>query len=423
MRNTVTNTSPINFGKTPTLQSHLFIFLAIAGAVSGCAVGPDYYCPDVQLSDRYLVQSAAGSGSAAAQSEIVAWWNGFGDPQLSRYITLALERNLDLAQAAARVTQSRAALGAASAALVPVGAVSAQAARAYQSVETPLGQVLNAQAGFGRFGNEYRRQPGCALGTRPFWRFAPRTRSGARGISGSRRGGGGDATGSCGTNCRHLHQHSKCASPPRRGTQAGQNQQDLLDMLNLLRGKGLVAAMQVSQAEGALAQVSAMVPVLEAGLNASMNALDVMLGTAPVTYRNALVEVRAIPARPQIVVTGTPYDLLRRRPDLTAAESRLAASHARIGMAMAEYYPKFSLSAMIGSATSLSAGNMFASGASQGAGILGLLWRLFDFDRIHAQIDLARGQEAEALAAYRLSVLRATENVENSLSNLIQRQG
>jgi outer membrane protein TolC len=77
---------------------------------------------------------------------------------------------------------------------------------------------------------------------------------------------------------------------------------------------------------------------------------------------------------------------------------------------------------LIGSATSLSGGNLFTSGASQSAGVLGLRWRLFDFGRINAQINQAKGQEAEMLAAYRLAVLRATEDVENAFSALVKRE-
>ena len=91
-------------------------------------------------------------------------------------------------------------------------------------------------------------------------------------------------------------------------------------------------------------------------------------------------------------------------------------------MAVAEYYPKFSLSALLGSATTISSGNLFTSGANQALGVLGLRWRLFDFGRVDAQIAAARGQEAEALAAYRLAVLRATEDVENAFSALVKRE-
>jgi outer membrane protein TolC len=155
-----------------------------------------------------------------------------------------------------------------------------------------------------------------------------------------------------------------------------------------------------------------------------MNAMDVMLGSQPGTHRVALASVSSadIPIAPQLSDAGSPGDLLKRRPDLLGAERRLAASNARIGVAISEYYPKLSLTALLGSATTLGSGSLFTSGASHGAGVLGLRWRLFDFGRINAQIALAKGQEAEALAAYRLAVLRAAEDVENAFSALVNRE-
>lgn len=198
-------------------------------------------------------------------------------------------------------------------------------------------------------------------------------------------------------------------------------QQQLLATINLLYSKGLASEFQVKQAKANVAQVQAVIPVLGMNLDIAMNALDVMLGTVPGTHRAELAEVKPIPVIPQITETGTPRDLLRRRPDLIMAERQLAASNARIGSAIAEYYPKVSLGGLIGSATTAS-GNLFSSGANQAAGLLGLRWRLFDFGRINAEIRLAKGQEAEKLAAYQLAVLHAAEDVENSLSTLSKRQ-
>jgi outer membrane protein TolC len=113
--------------------------------------------------------------------------------------------------------------------------------------------------------------------------------------------------------------------------------------------------------------------------------------------------------------------LLRRRPDIIAAERTLAASNARIGVAMAEYYPKFSLSGLLGTAT-MGLGGLFGGNATQAGGVLGVRWRLFDFGRVDAEIAAANGRNAEALAAYRLTVLRASEDVENAFSALIRQQ-
>ena len=404
------------------LLKRTLILFAVASLSAGCAVGPDYVRPTTPMPERYLGQTAVEQRHANATADLIAWWGGFGDPQLSRFVTLALEQNLDLAQASARVAQARAGLGAANAALLPSGNISAQGARAYQSVETPLGQVLNSSPHFDRYGNAYEANLGAG------WELDV--------FGGVRRGREAalaeyqaSAAGAAATRLAVAAQTADIYISIR-GLQTRldvarrqvQTQQELLSTINLLYGKGLAAELQVRQVEGALAQVRASVPVLEAGLDTAMNALDVMLGTAPGTHREELANAGDIPAAPQIASTGSPGDLLRRRPDLIVAERRLAASNARIGMAIAEYYPKLSLSGLIGSATSVSSGNLFTSGASQVAGVLGLRWRLFDFGRINAQIDLAKGQEAEALAGYRLAVLRATEDVENAFSALVKRE-
>lgn len=394
----------------------------VAGISAGCAVGPDYIRPDMHLPDRYLGQTAVEQRPASTPSDFSAWWTGFGDPQLSHFVTLALQQNLDLAQASARVAQARAGLGAANAALLPSGNINAQGARALQSVETPLGQVMNSRPNFDRYGNAYEANLSAG------WELDV--------FGGLRRGREAALAeyqaSEAGVAATRLAVAAQTADIyiTIRGLQTRldvarkqvQTQEKLLSTINLLYSKDLVAELQVRQVEGALAQVRASVPVLEAGLDTAMNALDVMLGTPPGTHREELVKAGSIPAAPQIASTGSPGDLLRRRPDLIVAERRLLASNARIGMAIAEYYPKFSLSGMIGSATSVSSGNLFTSGAGQAAGILGLRWRLFDFGRINAQIDLAKGQEAEALAGYRLAVLRATEDVENAFSALVKRE-
>jgi outer membrane protein TolC len=111
--------------------------------------------------------------------------------------------------------------------------------------------------------------------------------------------------------------------------------------------------------------------------------------------------------------------MLRRRPDIIAAERRLAASNERIGAAISDYYPKISLSGALGF-DSLSAGHLFTSGAFQPIGGGALRWRLFDFGKVAAEVAEARGADAEALAVYRDTVLRAAEDIENALSGLAQ---
>lgn len=396
------------------------LVLLCASVMAGCATGPDYHPPEAPLPAQYTQAPSRAAGTAAAP-DLDAWWGQFDDPMLSHFVSLAIAQNLDLAQAAARVTQARAGLGAADAALMPSASVRGLAARSHQSVETPLGQVLNATPGYDRWGNEYEANLEAS------WEIDL--------FGGLRRGREAAIAELQASQAAAMATQLAVAAQTAdtyiviRSLQARldiarrqvKTQQDLVAKVGLLHERGLAAEYQVQQAQGALSQVEASVPVLQGGLDAAMNALDVMLGVAPGTHRAELEGYAPIPASPRIEAMGSPADLLQRRPDLIAAERRLAAANARIGEAIAEFYPKFSLSGLLGSATTVSSGNLFSAGASQSAGVLGLRWRLFDFGRINAQIAQAKGQEAQALAAYRLAVLHATEDVENAFSALVHR--
>ncbi len=341
---------------------------------------------------------------------------------LARFVNLALEQNLDIAQAAARVAQSRASLRQADAVLLPSANVSANAAEVYQSVETPPGQVLAATPGFDRSGSAYESNLNLGWEIDVFGGLQ-------RGQEAARAEYAASEAGAVATRLAVAAQTADIYVMIR-GLQAritiaeqqAETRRELLDTIKFQYEKGVAAELQVNQAEGTLAQVDAQIPALEAGLDSAMNALDVLLGVQPGTYRTEISQVAPIPVAPGLAETGTPAEMIRRRPDLILAEQRLVAANARIGMAISEYYPKFSLGALLGSATTLSSSNLFSSDARQAQGVLGLRWRLFDFGRVEAQIATARGQEAEALAAYRLAVLRATEEVENAFSALVKRE-
>jgi outer membrane protein TolC len=113
---------------------------------------------------------------------------------------------------------------------------------------------------------------------------------------------------------------------------------------------------------------------------------------------------------------------MRRRPDIVAAERRLAGANARIGAAMAEYYPHFSLTAALGF-VGLGLGKVLTGDTMEARAGAGLRWRLFDFGRIDAEVAQAKGREGEALAGYRQAVLRATADVETALADLAEGRG
>lgn len=402
------------------LSRSIILLPIIVSTLTACTVGPNYKRPNISLPEQYI-GTPLKSSNDNSKTDIAIWWQSFNDPQLTRYVTLALKQNLDLTQAYTRVTQAQAGLSAANASLQPIGTVGTQAAKVYQSVETPLGQVLNSMPDFDRHGSSYEANLSATWELDIFGGLRRDREAALANYQSSNAGASAvrlmvaAQTANIYINIRGLQSRLDIAH------QQLQTQQQLLSTINLLYSNGLASEFQVKQAKANVAQVQAVVPVLGMNLDFAMNALDVMLGTVPGTHRAELAEVKPIPVIPQITETGTPRDLLRRRPDLIMAERQLAASNARIGSAIAEYYPKVSLGGLIGSATTAS-GNLFSSGANQAAGLLGLRWRLFDFGRINAEISLAKGQEAEKLAAYQLAVLHAAEDVENSLSTLSKRQ-
>ncbi|WP_395345892.1 TolC family protein [Variovorax sp. UC122_21] len=177
--------------------------------------------------------------------------------------------------------------------------------------------------------------------------------------------------------------------------------------------QGMSTARERAQAEARVAQVEGTLPALQAERDTQLNRLDVLMAATPGTHAAELATPAARVVLPALATALTPAELLRRRPDVIAAERRLAASSARIGVATAEYYPSVSLSALLGFESLRTATPSSAN--FQPLAAVGLHWRLFDFGRVDAEVAKAEGAKAEALARYRQSLLRATEDVENAL--------
>ena len=193
----------------------------------------------------------------------------------------------------------------------------------------------------------------------------------------------------------------------------------LVELVQQRRDAGVASDRELAQAQAVLSQAKATVPLIKVSLEAQLNRLDVLMGAQPGTYAAELTPVVDIPEVPAISDFGTPTDLLRRRPDIIAAERVVAASNARIGQALAEYYPKLSISGVVGS-QALAPAHLFEQQGFQPVSVVGLRWRLFDFGTVAAEVKEARGANAEALIQYRSSVLHAAEDVEDAFSLLVQ---
>ena len=390
--------------------------------LSACAVGPSYVRPALVQSAAFRAADFTGEqGPARAAPPLDRWWIGFDDPELTTLVTRALAQNLDLAQAEARVAQARAQAKAAGAALLPAGQLNAQAAYAHQSIESPLGRVESAFPGYDRDQSLYDLNAGASWEPDLFGglrRGAQAARAEFQASEAARAGAVlSVAAETADTYVLVRTFQSRLAIVEEQSA----TQHQLLDLTQLQFSRGIAAQLDVDRARGALSQVDAQVPVLRTGLEAELNALEILEGLEPGALHKELGTARAIPQAPMIDASAGPASLLRRRPDIIAAERRLAASDAHIGVAVADYYPKITFSGVVGFEAG-SVSHLIGSAGFQPEGLVGLRWRLFDFGRVDAEVAAARGARAEALAAYRLSVLRATGDVENALTALVQRE-
>jgi len=397
-----------------------FALSTLLVALAGCAVGPDYEKPAAQLTGTFnnqaLLQQRIGEAPAPA---LDSWWQGFHDPELNRIIQRVLAQNLDLAASMARVEQARAVARQAGAVRLPQGSLDAQAVRQRQSVEGALGEIGSAFPGY------QRNQTLETLGAGASWE--------ADLAGGLKRGEEAASAQAQAAEANHVGVRISVAAEAAdayfrvRGAQQrialAQDQvnteSSLLALVQDRLRSGLATNREQAQAQALVLQARATVPPLRTELALQLNRLDVLMGAQPGTYAQELSSSPQTFSVPAIATTDGPASLLRRRPDVIAAERQLAASNARIGEAISEYYPKVSLSGLLGF-ESLHSGSFISSSAFQPQAVIGLHWRLFDFGRVDAEVAQAKGANAEALAQYRQAMLRATEDVENAIVTLTE---
>jgi NodT family efflux transporter outer membrane factor (OMF) lipoprotein len=393
--------------------------LALAATLTGCAIGPKYHPQTPKLEPFHNAPSIETRTAVLSAPPLDQWWTGFGDPGLTRIVNRALDENLDLAAAMTRVQQARAAAQGAGAKRMPSGNLNASTTSLSQSTEGFFGRAPSRLPGYDRQQNYYD------LGFLASWETD---------LFGGLKKGAEAATAEAQA-AEALHTGTRITVAAEaadaymriRGAQArldfanGQisTASHLVELVQQRRDAGIASDRELAQAQALLAHAKATIPLIAVSLEAQLNRLDVLMGAQPGTYAAELTSAAGIPDVPEISGFGTPTDLLRRRPDIIAAERMVAASNARIGQSLAEYYPKLSLSSIVGS-QALAPGHLFQQQGFQPISVVGLRWRLFDFGAVAAEVKRARGANAEALLQYRSVVLRAAEDVENAFTLLVQ---
>lgn len=380
-------------------------FLALAPLLlAGCAAGPDYQVPDVQAPEQFTESDTTVAFSAADEAR---FWGGFDDPMLAALIQDVLSDNQNLQAALARYQRANALVRGSKAEQLPEVGASASASSQHLSVAERAGSQdanidlyevnANARWELDLFG-QLRRASEADIA---------RLQAAGSDVNALKVSLAGDVAASY-FELRGLQQQLAVA----RGNVT--IQRDSLDIVRSRLDAGRSTRFDIRRAEAQLERTRAVLPQLDADVRVQMHRIAVLTGRAPGELIPQLSSPQPLPTELPVISPGTPGDILRRRPDIRAAERQLAAATADIGVVTADLYPHFSLNALIGS-VALDGGDLFTGSAESRSIGLGIDWSFLNFGRVRSRIDAADADAQAALANYRQVILDALEETENRL--------
>jgi NodT family efflux transporter outer membrane factor (OMF) lipoprotein len=376
-------------------------------ALTGCAVGPDYRAPATPTPDSWRSAAVPQAPDAA---KLASWWTTLNDPALNGLIEQAIAHSPTVAQARARLAEARARYGVASAGLFP----GLDASTGVSRNESDPGDSSSGSAGAANGDKTY------SAGLDASWEIDL--------FGGQRRSveAAGAQVGASEADLRDVLvtllgdvalSYVDVRTAQSRLAYAERNletQRELTDITRWQSEAGLATSLEVEQANSSYEQTRAQLPSLDSSLRQSLNRLAVLTGETPGALDAQLTDRKPIPAPPLEVAAGVPADVLRRRPDIRAAERRLAAQTAQIGVAQAALYPSLSLSGVI-TLTSLDAGHVFDGARTDRSG-LALTLPIFHAGALRQNVRAQSAVADQALATYESTVLAAYEEVENALT-------
>lgn len=397
-----TDTDPSGlFPRAATRRTGPIATLILIAGLSGCTVGPDYKPPAVTVDAAFI--NAAEAQQAAAVAD---WWTIFNDAMLTDLVNKSIAHNHNLRIAEANLRQARELLVEARFELYPI--VPARAGYAHERLSefSARGGSRDIDVFSGGFDATWELD------------FFGRVR---RSIE-SR-----DATLGAFEATRQDVLVSVASEVARnyfelRGNQGrlavarnnAANQQDTYNLTVSLLDGGRGTELDTSRAKSQLETTLASIPALELAVEQAIYRLGVLTGQPPATLMSELSVAAPLPMPTEQISIGSPADLVRRRPDVRAAERNLAASTAAIGVNTADLYPRITLNGSLG----------FESG-SYGSGLTGgvdtfsigprLTWAAFDMGRVKARIRASEAQAEADLANFELTVLQALEEIDGSL--------
>ena len=394
-----------NISRPPRFEPRLLAAALLALLATGCAIGPDYKLPTSAETTRFKEAEGWVPAAPADALERGPWWSLFKDPVLDQLQSRVDVSNQNVALAVAAYAQARALVREQRASLFPSVTLDGGATRSRSSGNVTAGTP-------GRVGNNYQLSIGGSWEPDVWGRLG-------RAVDGAKAGEQASAAdlasaklsaqGELAANYFSLRQ-TDAQKALLETTLAGY--QRALEITQNRYKAGIAAKTDVLQAQTQLANAQADHAGLQRTRAQLEHAIAVLVGEAPANF--TLPPATWDPLVPEVPI-GVPSDLLQRRPDIAAAERRVASANEQIGIAKSAYFPSLSLSASAGTGASRVA-DLFKASSSVWSLGLSAAQLIFDAGATGARVDGARAAHEQAVARYRQTVLTAFQDVEDQLS-------
>jgi len=388
-----------------TKPTALLLGLSLTMLLStGCAVGPNYKRPSVDVPAMYRGTAPQDAAQPAAESlGDEKWWEVFQDKQLQDLIRTALQQNYDVRNAATRIMQAQAQLGITRADQLPTISGGASAVnernpqtKLFHQYETSANQVDLSLAWELDFWGKYRRATESARASLLATQWA-------------RESIVSTLVSDVATAYFQLRSLDLQLEISRRTLTS---RRDSLQLTETLANGGATSLLDVRQAEQLVFTAAESIPDLERQIEQQENFISTLLGNnpGPIARGMTLTEQPHVPEIP----AGLPSSLLERRPDIREAEAQLIAANAQIGVAKAAYFPQINLTATAGyQSTALT--NLFTGPAGWWSFGGSLVQPIFTGGRIRSNVRFTEARQQEALLTYQQTIQQAFRGVSDSL--------
>jgi len=396
-------------------MSKFIVSILAMSILSACTVGPNYKPEEAGLPEGLQASFHAEHESGDVLSAQQHFWQGFEDPLLEQLVYQALQTNRTLMDGLARYEQANALLGGARRSQLPSVTTTATAS------ETRPSNLERAATGAPASVETYQAGIVASWELDLFGRLRRIREAHAAEL---------EAAGADLEAMRIAMVGDLASSYFRlRGLQAqydvaNQNvalYETSLGIISASVDAGRGTDFDRLRARAQHEQSRAALPSLRAAIRVEMHRIAVLTGQQPGALVEILSEPQSLPLTVPVIPVDSPGELLRRRPDVLAAEQRLAAATARIGVATADLFPRFTLGGLIGSSAS-STSDLFSAPAEYRSAALGVDWAFLDHGQVRARIEAADAQSRASLAGYQQTILNALEEVENRIVQYSQIQ-